>query len=106
MKKYESVFILDESKIDGNAEAFMTTVTEFIQSLGGSVSESVDMGRRTFAYPINKKNSGQYWDLTLELSPAKVAELKENYRLNRAVVRMEVLIFDRPAEPVTLSSRR
>jgi len=106
LKKYESVFILDESKIDGNAEAFMTTVTEFIQSLGGSVSESVDMGRRTFAYPINKKNSGQYWDLTLELSPAKVAELKENYRLNRAVVRMEVLIFDRPAEPVTLSSRR
>ena len=106
MKKYESVFILDESKIDGNAEAFMTSVIEFIKSLGGSVSESVDMGRRTFAYPINKKNSGQYWDLVLELDPAKVVELKENYRLNNAVVRMEVLIFDRPAEPVTLSSRR
>ncbi len=106
MKKYECVFILDESKVDGSAEAFMATVSDYIKSIGGDVVESVDMGRRTFAYPINKKNSGLYWDLTVNLAPTSVVEFKENFRLTNAIVRMEVLTFDRPAEPVTLSSRR
>ena len=106
MKKYECIFIFNESKLENGAEAYIATVTEFIESLGGKVVESEDMGRKTFAYPIKKKNSGLYWDLTVELDGDKVVAFKENYRLEDGVLRMEVLTFDRPEKPVTLSSRR
>lgn len=106
MKKYECVFIFNESKLENGAEAFIATATEFIESIGGKVIESEDMGRKTFSYPIKRKNSGLYWDLIVELDGTNVASLKEHYRLDEAVLRMEVLNFDRPEKPVTLSTRR
>jgi len=106
LKKYECVFIFDESKLETSAEASIATISEYIVSLGGTIVESEDMGRKTFSYPIKKKNSGLYWDLVFELDASKVAELKSNYRLDESILRMEVFNFERPEKPVTLSSRR
>ncbi|MGL4854162.1 MAG: 30S ribosomal protein S6 [Lentisphaeria bacterium] len=106
MKKYESVFIFDESKLESTSEAIVAGICDFIVSNGGKVVESEDMGRKTFTYPIKKKNSGLYWNLVFELDPAKVVELKNNYRLVEAVLRMEVFVFDRPEEIIALNTKR
>ncbi len=106
MKKYECVIIFDESKLEGGGEAAAANISEFIASIGGKVESSESLGRKTFSYPIKKKNSGLYWDLIIELANDQVAALKENFRLDDSILRMEVLIFDRPAEPVTLSTRK
>ncbi len=106
MKKYECVLIFDESKLETSGEAAVAAITEFIGTIGGKVVESEDMGRKTFSYPIKKKNSGLYWDLTIELDADKVAGFKSNYRLDESILRMEVFAYERPEKPVTLSTRR
>ena len=106
MKKYESVFILDESKLEGGAETFAASITAYVESLSGKVLESETMGRKTFCQPIGKKTGGVYWNFILELSADQVVAFKENYRLNQSVLRQEVFTYDRPEKPVTLSNRK
>jgi ribosomal protein S6 len=96
LKKYEAVVILDDRKHSDGGEGFIAEFTQNVEGLGGSVGETEEMGRRQLAHPINRRNAGRYWDLTIELPPAGVAELKEKYRLDRTVLRLEVFIYDRP----------
>jgi len=92
LKKYELVFILDEAKNADGGDAFIKEAEPYIVSLGGAVIETHNMGRRLFSYPIAKQRAGYYWDLILELAPAQVKALKEHYRLNVAVLRMEIFL--------------
>ncbi len=104
MKKYETIFILDESKLQDNGEAFIQGVSKLLESLGGTLLEKDFMGKKTFAAPIKKKKAGNYWDLTINLDADQVLPFQEKYRLDEQVLRMAVYIYDRPENPVTLSS--
>lgn len=96
MKKYEAIFILDDRKVDDGGKNFISEVEAAIGEFGGAVTESKSMGRKQFAYPIKKKRGGIYWDVVFELPEDKVAELKNRYRLNQTLLRLEVFIYDRP----------
>lgn len=96
MKTYEAVVILDERHVEDGGEAFAADVEGVIGTLGGKLVEKKALGRKTFAREIKKKKSGIYWQFVLELSPEKVAELQERYRLNQMVMRLEVFIYEEP----------
>ena len=96
MKKYEAIFILDDRKADDGGKNFITEVETAIGEFGGGAARSESMGRRQFAYPIKKKRGGIYWDVVFELPEDKVAELKNRYRLNPTLLRLEIFIYDRP----------
>lgn len=96
MKKYEAVYILDEQRLEDNGEIFVGELTRYVESLGGNVEVSKNLGRRQLATPIRKRATGIYWDLELNLPEAQVPQLHDHYRLNDAVLRDVVFIFDRP----------
>ncbi len=100
MKKYEAIFILDDRKVDDGGKNFITEVETAIGEFGGAAGRSESMGRRQFAYPIKKKRGGVYWNVVFELPEDKVAELKNRYRLNQTLLRLEVFIYDRPEQVV------
>lgn len=102
--KYEIVFILDPKKVDDTGDAFIAQATTLIQEkLGGTVVESIAMGRKHFARPIGKHRAGVYWDLVVEMAADQVAVLQESYRLDSAVLRLQVFTYtDHPATPVIL----
>jgi ribosomal protein S6 len=54
------------------------------------------MGRKQFAREIKKKKTGIYLDIIHEMDADKVIELREKYRLNESVLRMQVYNYDRP----------
>ena len=95
MKKYEVILILNDQKVE-NAESFAASFAETVAKLGGKIENSKVMGRRTFARPIGKKNAGTYVNLEIQLDTDKVEELKDHYRLDNQVLRLEIYVFDRP----------
>lgn len=102
MKKYEAVFILDMRKAEDDGKAFAAQFEEKIKSWGGTVNQSLFMGRKPFAREIKKRKTGVYCDFFFELDPAKEALIREEYRLDERVLRVMVVIDDRPAKIITL----
>ncbi|OQA86329.1 MAG: 30S ribosomal protein S6 [Lentisphaerae bacterium ADurb.Bin242] len=98
MKKYEAVFILDMRKVEDEGKAFSEEFAQNIQGWGGSVTESVAMGRKQFAREIEKRKAGIYWNYILELDPLKVKEIRDKYRLDERIVRMLIISFERPEQ--------
>lgn len=107
MKKYEAIIIFDDAKMETSGETYAKEITAFIEgTLKGKVTQSESLGRKVFTAPIKKRSAGLYWDLLLEIEPAQVLELKDQYRLDENILRMEVLIDDKPESPITLGSKK
>ncbi|HAR66890.1 MAG TPA: hypothetical protein DCR55_11845 [Lentisphaeria bacterium] len=96
LRKYQAILIVDDRKFDDGGDAFMESVGEVITELGGTLDASENLGRRQMAHPIRRRNSATYWELLLTLPAHEVVNLKDRYRLNNVVFRLEVFLFDRP----------
>ena len=100
LNKYETIVILDERRNEDGGKVFIESFQEFIKELEGITLETEEMGLRQLAHPINKKSSGYYWDVIIELPPNKVLEVKEKFRLDQSVLRLEIFSYDRPEKEV------
>lgn len=102
MNKYEAIFILNPKKVEDGGAAFIAEATKrIVDQHGGRVNETTDMGRKHFARPIGKHRAGVYWDLLVDLPADQIAALQESYRLDSAVLRLQIFTYvaPPPAEP-------
>lgn len=106
MKKYESVFILDERQVEDQGKAFSEEMAVLIKSLGGTLEETIPMGRRQFARKIGKKKSGIYYDFVYSIEEDKVGSVKDKYRLDPRVLRMQNFIYDERAKTAAAVSKK
>ena len=97
MKKYEAIFILDIRKVDDEGAGVSGEIETLIKKWGGEMTKSDSLGRRQFAYEVNKRKGGIYWNYVFTALPDKVKELKEYFRLDERVLRNMIINFDRPA---------
>jgi small subunit ribosomal protein S6 len=69
----------------------VTRLTENLQQIitdqGGTITKNEDLGRRTLAYPIGRKNEGHYVLFEIEGSGREIAELERRMRVNDQVLR-------------------
>lgn len=98
MKKYEAVFILDMRKVEDEGKAFSEEFAKTLQGWGGSMLESVLMGRKQFAREIRKRKAGVYWNYVFELDPAMETRIRDHYRLDERVIRHLIINYDRPEQ--------
>ncbi|MCH2175822.1 MAG: 30S ribosomal protein S6 [Lentisphaeria bacterium] len=96
MKKYESIVIVDDRRAEEGGKKVIADIQAVIEELGGKFESEKSMGRKTFVKPIRKRTAGTYWNLEFELDEDQVAVLKERFRLNQAVLRQVVFVYDRP----------
>ena len=105
MTKYEAVFILDPKRVEDGGDAFIAQATTRIEEqLGGKVVETTNMGRKHFARPIGKHRAGVYWDLLIDLTPDQVVVLQDSYRLDSAVLRLQVFTYTPPPPPIATAA--
>ena len=91
-RAYELMIIIDGDVEDPKAQAWMKTVTEAVTTAGGQLHGKIDWwGKRQFAYPINRKETGYY--LVVEaLAPGGALDgLERTLRLADEVVRHKLL---------------
>jgi ribosomal protein S6 len=66
---------------------------------GGTMLKVTPLGRKQFVRPIKKHKAGVYLDFIFDLKEAVAAGLPDKYRLDERILRMQVLVYDRPEEP-------
>jgi small subunit ribosomal protein S6 len=79
---------LEERTVAPSLDTYLNNV---IRQSGGSVEKIDVWGRRRLAYEINKRTEGIYAVIDLQATPAAVAELDRQLRLNESVLRTKVI---------------
>ena len=79
---------LEERTVAPSLDTYLNNV---IRSSGGSVEKIDVWGRRRLSYEINKRTEGIYAVIDLQATPAAVAELDRQLRLNESVLRTKVI---------------
>ena len=94
MNKYEGLFIFDETVQEERLKDLAAFVTGEITKAGGKILESKDLGRRSFARIMQKKESGFYLSIIFQIAADKVSVLTSRYHLNDDVFRFQITRFD------------
>ena len=91
MKNYEALFIFDQSLDEDSVSAAIARVQEAISRRGGSVVEEQRLGKRAFARPMNKRDTGFYVRLTVQMDPSAIQPLLARLKLNEEVFRVQIV---------------
>ena len=106
MKTYDAIYIFvgiaKDDALNANLEKALAEVTR----VGGNVLSTESLGKRTFARPMSKKDSGVYVKVRMELDPAKVDELTNRYHLVEEVFRVQFLAVDARREAKIAAERQ
>jgi small subunit ribosomal protein S6 len=91
LRHYEIMVILDASLEERTVAPSLDTYLNVIRTAGGSVEKLDVWGRRRLSFEILKKTEGIYAVIDLQATPAAVAELDRQLRLNESVLRTKVI---------------
>jgi small subunit ribosomal protein S6 len=84
---YEVMFIVDPETAEDDVTRLSENLQQVIVDQGGTITKNENMGRRTLAYPINRKHEGIYMLYEVEGSGREIAELERRMRVNDQVIR-------------------
>lgn len=90
MNMYEGLFIFGETVQEERLKDLAAFVTGEITKAGGKIMDSHDMGRRSFARIMQKKESGFYLSVTFKIAAEKITTLTSRYHLNDDVFRFQI----------------
>ena len=87
MNKYEIMFVvrpdMEEAEIRKTAESMKKVLTD----AKANILEDKPMGQRELAYEVRKFNTGYYFLLVVEATPAAEEEFKRVARINESLLR-------------------
>ena len=106
MKKYDAIYIFVGVTKDDVLNANLEKALAEVVRVGGNVLSTESLGKRSFARPMSKKESGVYVKVRMELDPAKLSELVNRYRLVEEVFRVQFLAMDERREAKIASERQ
>jgi small subunit ribosomal protein S6 len=81
------MFIIDANASDEDVTRLSDGLRQIITDQGGTITKNENMGRRTLAYPIERKNEGIYVLFEVEGSGREIAELERRMRVNDQIIR-------------------
>jgi ribosomal protein S6 len=90
LNTYEVMIILPGTLMDEDQERTIGQVGREIEKLKGTVLDTEKLGKRTFARPLNRLQSGMYVRVGFTLDPASVSALLERLELNEEIFRVQV----------------
>lgn len=91
MKQYEGMFILKPDMDKTNFDKTLAHIQELVAKHKGSVSDTRDMGKNRFAYPIKKYKEGMYYLIKFSITSEAVDSIKKNLVLNESILRMLIV---------------
>ena len=106
MKKYDALYIFVGIAKDDALEANLEKALAEVTRLGGKVITQDSLGKRSFARPMKKRDSGVYVKVRFELDPDKVDELVKRYQLVEEVFRVQFLAVDERREAKIAAERQ
>ena len=93
-RKYEMMFILEVME-SANAKS---QVNEILNQHGANILKEEDMGVKTLAYQIKKRDKGFYYLIQMELEPKVLKDINNDIRLNEHILKYMALIITEKKE--------
>jgi len=93
-RTYEVMYIIDPETSADKITKLNEAVGKLIEKEGGSVVRMDDVGRRTLAYPIDKKTEGHYVLFEINGSGQEILELERRMRVNDMIIRYMTVRVD------------
>jgi small subunit ribosomal protein S6 len=87
MKNYELTFLIEDEKTVADLEKVLT-------QFKGKKEEEKPWGKRTLAYPINKKTSALYYTWKISLSPEMVKDFETKLQYDNVLLRYLLTSID------------
>lgn len=94
-RHYETTFIVDSLLEDQRVESIVNKYTSFLKKNGCEDIKTEIWGRRKFAYPIKKRQSGNYVSIEFTAEPSVIAKLERAYHLDDDVLRYLNVYYDK-----------
>ncbi|MDD4956975.1 MAG: 30S ribosomal protein S6 [Candidatus Omnitrophica bacterium] len=83
---YSGLFIVTPEKEEAIDE-IKGCITSIITENSGNIVKENMMGKRTLAYPIKKKATGIYYEVTFTAPPESVGDMMRLFRINTDILR-------------------
>lgn len=93
LKTYETLIIFAESVKDENMDAAMDAFQAEVERQGGAVVDRIPLGRRSFARPLKKRDSGFYGKVIMEMAPDKVVALRQRCKYVNELFRLQITLL-------------
>lgn len=91
MRNYELVFVLEPDLKEQEKKDFFQKLKKAIEDFKGKVEEVKEWGRRILAYPIKKKEAGDYFLWNFSLPEESLPELEKKLRLENVLLRYMIV---------------
>ena len=98
MKKYDALYIFAGTAKEDTLDEQLSKALAEVTRLGGVIETQTVLGKRTFAHPMRKRESGVYAEVRFQFDPLKVSELVNRYKLVEEVFRVQILAVDERRE--------
>jgi len=100
-RTYEVMYIVDPETAADKITKLNEAVGKLVEKEGGTVVRMDDVGRRTLAYPINKRNEGHYVLFEIDGSGQEILELERRMRVNDMIIRYMTVRVDEDRKKAT-----
>ena len=94
-KNYETVFILDPSLTQKDAEQTFKNIKDFITDNEGTIIEATNIGIIKLAYPIGGKHLGNYFFIEFKTKQKQIKNLDIFFKRNDTVIRFIICNLDK-----------
>ncbi|MCF2611737.1 MULTISPECIES: 30S ribosomal protein S6 [Fusobacterium] len=94
MKAYEIMYIINPTVLEEGRDAVMAKVNEILTNAGATVAKTEKWGERKLAYPIDKKKTGFYVLVTLEMDGTNLVEVERRLNITEEVMRYIIVKKD------------
>jgi small subunit ribosomal protein S6 len=87
LQDYELIFILNPEIAEEALEARINSISQFVTTREGVISDIQKWGKKKLAYPIKHFLEGIYVLAKFQLKPARAKELEATLRISEEVIR-------------------
>src|SRR4030042_2133281 len=87
LRDYELTVVITPETSEEKLEALIESISRYVTSRGGAVSDLQRGGKRKVAYPIKHFIEGYYVLLQFKMKPLDGRELENNLRISEEVLR-------------------
>lgn len=87
MSNYESTFICSPEIPAEKLDELIEKVKKIVESSGGKIALTQQLGKKRLSYPINKLREGSYVYLEFSGSGEMISAIENFYKVNDAVIR-------------------
>jgi len=94
MNIYELTLILEGKTSPAKKKSLVEKIEKLVKLNKGNILKKDDWGKKDFAYPIKKNDTGIYLFFEIELEPEAVNKVSEKIRIDDDVLRHLIIRKD------------